>query len=353
MSQIQVVGLNHRNAPVDLRERISVPASAAAEFIGRLKGGPSVEEALLLSTCNRVEAWLAGDPESAGRHAAELMAERGGLRAEELQKFLYDYRGEDAVAHLFRVASSLDSMVVGETQVLAQVKDAYRVAKELGVTGRNMNMLFQKAFNVAKAVHTQTKIAEGKLSVSSVAVDLAAKVFGQLAERRVLVLGAGETGELTALCFRDRGVKNIVIANRSGDRAAAVAERLGGAATVPLEALEETLPTADILVACASLDKPLVTAAMVGRAMAIRRGRPMFVVDIAVPRNVEPEVDRIPDLYMFNIDDLRSVVERNLAARRARIEEGARIVAEEARAFLAALAKQGAEPRGETKEARP
>jgi glutamyl-tRNA reductase len=227
-------------------------------------------------------------------------------------------------------------MVVGETQILAQVKDAYRIALENGVTGRVMNPLFQKAFNVAKAVHTQTKLSEGKLSVSSVAVDLAGKVFRDLSERTVLVLGAGETGELAARCFRDRGVTRVAIANRSPERAAAVAAALG-ASTVPLDALGRAIGEADVLLACASADHPVVTAGMLREAMARRGGRPMFVVDISVPRIVEPAAEGIPDLYLFNIDDLQSIVDRNLAARRSRMEAGARIVADEARAYAARL----------------
>jgi glutamyl-tRNA reductase len=226
-------------------------------------------------------------------------------------------------------------MVVGETQILAQVKDAYRIATEAGSVGTRFHRLFQKAFNVAKAVHTQTRIAEGKLSVASVAVELAERVFRELKQKRVLVLGAGETGELTAKCLRDRGVSRVTIANRTEERAAAVAERLG-AAPVPLDELPRALGDADIVVACASVERPLVTAEMLRAAMAARGGTPMFVVDIGVPRNVEDAAERIPDLYVYNIDDLKGVVERNTAARRARLDEGRRMVEQEARAWSTA-----------------
>lgn len=335
MSQVQVVGLNHRNAPVEVREKVAVPAGEAAKFLADLREKPMVEEALLISTCNRVEAWMTGDPEDGLRRAVLLIAARGGISPETLRPFLYDLRGEQAVSHLFSVASSLDSMIVGETQILAQVKDAYRVATEAGVVGKTFHMLFQKAFNVAKAVHTQTKIAEGKLSVASVAVELAERVFRQLKQKRVLVLGAGETGELTAQCLKDRGVSLMAIANRTEQRAAAVAGRLG-ATPVPLEALPKTISESDIVVACASVEKPLITAAMLKDAMTAREGRPMFVVDIGVPRNVEDAAEKIPDLYVYNIDDLKGVVDRNLTARRGKLEEGRRLVEEEARAWTTA-----------------
>lgn len=335
MNQVQVVGLNHRNAPVDVREKVAVPANEAPRFLAELREKPVVEEALLISTCNRVEAWMTGNPDDAMRRALRLMGARGGLSEDGLKPFVYDLRGEKAVTHLFAVAASLDSMVVGETQILAQVKDAYRIATEAGVVGRTFHMLFQKAFNVAKAVHTQTRIAEGKLSVASVAVELAERVFRQLKQKRVLVLGAGETGELTAQCLKDRGVSLMAIANRTESRAAAVAGRLG-ATPVALDLLPKTLAESDIVVACALVEKPLVTADMLREAMKAREGRPMFVVDIGVPRNVEDAAEKIADLYVYNIDDLKGVVEKNMAARRGKIEEGRRMVEEEARAWATA-----------------
>ncbi|MEK7467300.1 MAG: glutamyl-tRNA reductase [Planctomycetota bacterium] len=335
MTEIQVIGLNHRNAPVEMREKVAVPAQEAARFLAQLREKPSVEEALLISTCNRVEAWMAGNPEAAAPRAVSLIASRSGLPPGALQPFVYDLRGEKAVSHLFSVASSLDSMIVGETEILAQVKDAYRIATEAGSVGKLFHRLFQKAFNVAKAVHTRTRIAEGKLSVASVAVELAEKVFRELKQKRVLVLGAGETGELTARCLRDRGVLRVTIANRTEERAAAVAERLG-ASPLSLEALPRALGDADIVVACASVERPLITAGMLRAAMAERGGTPMFVVDIGVPRNVEDAAERIPDLYVYNIDDLKSVVERNAAGRRAKLDEGRRMVEQEARAWSTA-----------------
>ncbi|MBI2921808.1 MAG: glutamyl-tRNA reductase [Planctomycetes bacterium] len=336
MTTIQVVGLNHVKTPVEIRERVAFPQDQAPVFLSELRAGPGVDEALLLSTCNRVEAYMAGQAEEGAARAVGLIARRGGIPPEQLRPYVYQFRDEQAVSHLFRVASSLDSMVVGETQILSQVKEAYRIAKEAGVTGRFMNQLFQKAFNVAKAVHTRTRISDGKVSVSSVGVELASKVFRDLADRRVLVLGAGETGELTARCFLDRGVRNMSIANRGAERGEAVAARLG-ALRVPLENLAEALPAADIVVACAAVERPLITVDMLQDAMEKRGGRPMFVLDIGVPRNVANEADVIPDLYVFNIDDLRGVVDRNMAARRAKMEQGASLVAEEAREYFAIL----------------
>ncbi|MCE9584271.1 MAG: glutamyl-tRNA reductase [Planctomycetes bacterium] len=333
MNQVQVVGLNHRNTPVDVRERVAVRVDQTRGFLLQLRERPMVDEAILICTCNRVEAWMSGDPETALARAVALIASHGGLTPEVLRPYLYDFRGEQAITHLFSVASSLDSMIVGETQILAQVKDAYRVATEAGSVGKVFHMLFQKAFNVAKMVHTQTKIAEGKLSVASVAVHLAERVFRDLKEKRVLILGAGETGELTAQCLRARGAVRMTIANRTEERAAAVAARLE-ATPASLESLPSLLCDADIVVACASVEKPLVTSGMLREAMAVRGGKPMFVVDIGVPRNVEDSAQSIPDLYLYNIDHLKGVVERNLAERKSKLDAGRVMVVEEARAWV-------------------
>ncbi|NUN47896.1 MAG: glutamyl-tRNA reductase [Candidatus Brocadiae bacterium] len=335
---IQVIGVSHHKAPVDLREKVSVPAGETTGFLSRLITPPMVREALLISTCNRVEAWMTGEPDAAGRRAVDLIAAHGGLAPSALQPFIYDLRDEQAVTHLFRVASSLDSMVLGETQILSQVKEAYRVAKEAGATGRTFNLLFQKAIHVAKRVHTETRISDGKLSVSSVAVDLAAKVFRDLGEKAALVLGAGEMGELTALCLRERGVSRITIANRSRERGAALAARLG-AVSVDLDRLEGALAEIDILVACAAGDAPLLTGDLLNRSMGARGGRPMFIIDIGVPRNVDAAADGIPDLYIYNIDDLQAVVARNLASRMEKVEAGSRLVADEARDWLRRLSE--------------
>jgi glutamyl-tRNA reductase len=336
MSDVQVIGLSHVRAPVALRERLAVPASDAPAFLASLRRPPEVEEAVLLSTCNRVEAWMTGAPEAAARRALDLMAARGGMGAEALRPYVYDIRNGPAVEHLFKVASSLDSMVVGETQILAQVKEAYRVAREAGAVGRTFHMLFQKAFNVAKLVHTETRISEGRLSVASVGVELAERVFRDLKTRSVLVLGAGETGELTAQALRDHGAGRIAIANRGAERGGALSARLGARAA-SLDDLPAELREADILVACAAADRPIVSAETLAGAMWARGGRPMFVLDLGVPRNVAPEAETIPDLYVYNIDDLQAVVARNLAARRSRIELGVKIVGDEARAYLPVL----------------
>jgi glutamyl-tRNA reductase len=338
---IVVVGLSHRTAPVDVRERLAAGADALPAVLARLAARPELAEALFLSTCNRVEVFAlapgeAGEAgvENALRVIRDELARQGGARSgEELGPFLYDKRGDEAIRHIFRVAASLDSMVLGEPQILGQVKDAHEVAVAAGALKGTLGRCVSRAFAVAKRVRTETAIGAGTVSISSVAVDLAGRIFGGLADHAVLLLGAGEMAEAAARSL-GQGARALRICNRSFDRAATLARDLQASA-VPWEGLEAELVAADVVVASTASKEYVVTHEMVRRAMKMRKGRTLFFVDIAVPRNVEPSVHAIDNVYVFNVDDLEQEVARGLKARHGELGAAEAIVAEEVAKFLA------------------
>ncbi|MDP9033975.1 MAG: glutamyl-tRNA reductase [Myxococcota bacterium] len=332
-----VVGLSHRTAPVEVRERLGMNTEALPEALARLAARSELSEVMFLSTCNRVEV-IALTPDhgvDAGLRAVrEELARQGGLREEaELAPYLYDKRGDEAVAHVFRVAASLDSMVLGEPQILGQVKDAYDAALAAGALKGALGRCVSRAFTVAKRVRTETAIGEGSVSISSVAVDLARRIFGDLDDHAVLLLGAGEMAEAAARSL-GKGARALSICNRSFDRAASLAREMHASA-VPWEGLQGELVQADVVVASTASRTPVVTRAMVKRAMKLRKGRTLFFIDIAVPRNVEPEVHGIDNVYVYNVDDLAHEVGRGLKARHAELEAAEKIVGDEVAQFLA------------------
>ncbi len=325
--EIRVIGLNHKRAPVEVRERMAVPDAKLPEALD----GLAMPEAVILSTCNRVEIYATA--EDARERAESFLSERHGLEPDSLRPYLYEHRGIDAVRHLFRVAAGLDSLVVGETQILSQVKTAYQTAHSFGRTGRILNSLFQNALRAAKRVHSETGIAEKNVSVSSVAAGLAEKIFQDLAARTTLVIGAGETGELTLQALRDRGVGRVLVANRTLERARAVVEKSGGEAH-ELSALPELLPRSDIVISCVATEGILLHVPLLREALRARRNAPMFLIDIAVPRNIEPEVNALDNIYLFNIDDLESIVNQNRKERGRELERCEPIIESEAYGFL-------------------
>jgi len=315
--------VNHKKAPVELREKLAFDAKTLPAALDVLRGAAASTEEVILSTCNRVEAYFLGSGDE--DVIARFLAAHHGRTVEEVRPVLYRHAGLGAVRHLFEVASSLDSMVVGETQIIAQVKQAYFAAKEAGHTGRVFNPLFQRALAVAKRIHSETGIVERSVSVPSVAARLAEKIFQGLAGRRVLVLGAGETGALTLAALRERGVRDVTVVNRTVERARGLAEEAHG-----LEDLPAVLPRADIVIACLSCERPVLGPAEVRTALRARRNEPMFIIDIAVPRNVDPEVDHLDDAYLFNIDDLQETVNQNLLEREQEMARCAPLIEEEA-----------------------
>jgi glutamyl-tRNA reductase len=335
---IIVVGLSHRTAPVQVRERLAAGADTLPTVLARLASRRELGEAMFLSTCNRVEV-VALVPDGSSLEAArsairdELARQGGAASGEELTPYLYEKLGDDAVRHIFRVAASLDSMVLGEPQILGQVKDAYDAATAAGTLKSTLARCVSQAFAVAKRVRTETEIGVGSVSISSVAVDLATRIFGELTDRTVLLLGAGEMAEAAARSLV-KGARALRICNRSFERAAALAGEMHAAA-VPWDALAEELAVADVVVASTASTTHVVTRKMVQRAMKKRKGRTLLFVDIAVPRNVEPTVHGIDNAYVFNVDDLEQEVARGQQARHGYVEAAEAIVEEQVAEFIA------------------
>ena len=317
---IAVAGMNHRSAPVEVRERVAFPPCAGRLFMRRLGGEGAVAEAVLLSTCNRTEIYAVIENEDARSRILDTLAQDRGVGRELLDRDTYWLTDAEAVRHLYRVASSLDSMVVGEAQILGQVREAYRAATEEQCTGPVLNRLFHTSLRVGKKVRSETGIGDSSLSVPYVAVKLAEGVFGTLRARRALVLGAGEMSELVIKHLKGRGVAEVRIANRTPERARLLAERVGGRA-LAFDALAAELPEVDVVVSSTGAGEWVVRSEMVAAALT-RREEPLFFIDIAVPRDVDPVVQTLERAFVYDIDDLQAVVERNADDRGEAAEKG-------------------------------
>jgi len=336
--RIRVVGLNHREAPVGVREALAFRRSQLPEALAALRRTEGVEEGLILSTCNRVEVYLCTRAEADEGLVHRFLADFHGVWPETFERFLYGHDDHHAVAHLFRVASGLDSMVVGEAQITAQVKEAYELASNELATGPVLNRLFQHALSVAKRVRSSTDIGSGRASVGSVAVELAQRIFESLAGRTVLVVGAGEMGESVLRALRAAGAEATLVANRTFSRAEALAAEHGGAA-VRFDQLADALARADIVISSTDAPHFVIRRPDVAAALRARRGRSVFLIDIAVPRDIEPEAGELEGCYLYNVDDLQAVVGETLARRQREIDQCLAIVDEEAREFLAWLGR--------------
>ena len=310
------LGLNHASAPLALRERLAFGAEALKGPLHQLKTRLGGGEAALLSTCNRTELYVAGPAEWA-QPSLNFLADTAGMDAAALSTHTYLHRHGDAARHAFRVAAGLDSMVLGEPQILGQFKHAVRAADDAGTLGQTLHQLFQRGFAVAKQVRSSTEIGAHSISMAAAAVRLAAELFEDLADTRVLFVGAGEMIELAATHFAARHPKALVVANRTRERGAALAHRFGGQA-IPLSDLGQRLGEFDIVVSCTASSLPLIGLGAVERALKARKRRPMFMVDLAVPRDIEAEVAQLPDVYLYTVDDLSQRVqtagEKRLAA---------------------------------------
>lgn len=323
------VGVSHTTAPLELRERLALDGAAGLGVCRALLAEGGVCEAVALSTCNRTELYMYARDSLAARQAAlERLAARGAVSPAVLAPSTYTHSGEGAIEHLFRVVASLDSMVIGEYQIVAQVREAYETAREGGCTGVVFNRLFRHALEVGKRVRTETAIGEKPVSVSSAAVDLAEQVFGHLDHTTALIIGAGETGELTATHLRARGVRDILVTNRTFAAAREMERRMGGRA-VPFEGLESHLAAADVVISSTSAPHYVVTRERVQRATRRRRGRPLFFIDIAVPRDLDPAIADLDGVFLYDIDDLEHVVAHNRAERKKEAVKAQAIVAEE------------------------
>jgi glutamyl-tRNA reductase len=333
--EILALGASHKTAPLELREKLALPSGRASRVLAELTEHEAVHEAAALFTCNRTELYLvAADAVEAENAALGILSRQAGLRPTELLGAIYSMRAADAVEHLFAVTSGLDSMIVGETEIQGQVKRAYEMALVEGVTGPVSNRLFRDALAAGKRVRSETDIARSNVSVSTVAVQLAADFLGELAGKRVLVIGAGENAELTARAMRDRGVEALFVANRRYDRALGLAERFGGRA-VTFEDLPRELEHADIVVSSTGAPHQIVGREELEHVAAYRLGRPLVLIDLAVPRDVEPSARECPGIALYDMDDLQRDVAQNLSGREAVAEEALGLVREEVERFEA------------------
>ncbi|HEX5307963.1 MAG TPA: glutamyl-tRNA reductase [Solirubrobacteraceae bacterium] len=337
--ELLALGISHKTAPVALRERLAFSEAQALDFARELTEGSQIDEAIVISTCNRTEVYLvlSEDPVGAETEVLGRLAQRAGIRPTELAQQIYSPRNCDAARQLYRVTAGLESMILGEAEIQGQVKRAYEAALQAGVTGPLLNRLFAAALTTGKRVRSETGIASSRVSVPSVAVDLAQDVLGSLAERHVVILGAGETSELTAQALAHQGAGTIFVANRHADRALSLARRFGGS-VVGLDGLPEQLLAADIVVSSTSSPHPIVGAEEVELVMAQRAQQSparaaLLLIDIAVPRDIEPACGDIAGVTLYDIDDLQTVVQRNLGARAQIVPQAELIVEEEIRRF--------------------
>jgi len=340
-----LVGISHRTAPVDLRERVDFAARGLAPALEGLSGLGVTREALIVSTCNRAEIYAACDDPAAARTAlASFIAKFHGVPDDDIAPHLYTVQDFDAARHLFRVAAGLDSLVIGEPQILGQVKSAHAAATSAHTAGPVLNRLFHASFAVGKRVRTETSLGSGAVSVGYAAVSLARKIFGDLKGRTVAVVGAGEMGKLTALHMKSQGVQHVTIVSRTMAHAARTAEAIGGASAAPWEELDATLSAADIVITATGAGAPILPKGRIEAVMRPRRNRPLFIIDIAMPRDVEPSAGEIEQVFLYNIDDLQATVRENLARRESEVSRAEAIVAEEIEKFAAWLRSRGAVP---------
>jgi len=331
---ILTVGMNHNTAPVEIRERLHVAEAELPTLLELLGKEPSVLERMVLSTCNRVETYLVtDDPEEAQATIPQRLAEWSRTPIALFEKSLYLYRHDGAVRHAFRVASSLDSMVIGESQILSQVKAAYQTALAHEATGPILNTLIARALGVAKKVRTETGIGESPVSVPSAAIGLAKKIFGDLTGRTVLILGAGKMSELAARHLFGEGVRSLLVSNRNFERATEVAERLQGRA-VRFDQVRQEMLHADIVISSTTAPHYLLHRSDMDDIIRLRRNRPIFLIDIAVPRDIDPEVNHIDNVYLYDIDDLEGVVATHRLERQREAEQAELIIDREVKNFM-------------------
>ncbi len=331
---IIVVGLSHKTAPIEVREKLNFPESTLPEALRKLMSYEGVRESMIVSTCNRVEIYASAPDSAKGIDGIkQFISEYHGLSRDTLEQSLYVYPDAQGVRHTFRVASSLDSMVLGEAQILGQLKDAFDIALKTKTTSTILNKLIKKAISVAKRVRTETRLAEGAVSISSAAVELAKKIFGDLEGKHVMLLGAGEMAELAAQHLLGNGVKNIMVANRTFERAEELATEFKGDA-IRFEHFPDALVMVDILICATGAPNYVVTREMVTKTLKQRRNKPIFMIDISNPRNIDPEVDKVDNVYLYDIDDLQSKVDVNTEGRAREAEKAEDIVAHEVETYL-------------------
>ena len=333
MSDLLALGISHKTAPLELRERLALTEGRTIGLLGELRSAEQISEAAAISTCNRTELYMVvGDPVAAESAALAALSREAGIRPTELTESLFSGRGVEAARHLFRVASGLDSMILGEAEIQGQVKRAYELALIEGASGAILNRLLRGALSAGKRVRAETGIGAGGVSVPSAAVELATRTLGDLNGRRALLIGAGETAALAARALAARGVAAVFVANRRYDRALALAERFGGSA-VRLDDLPDQLERADLVVASTNSPRHVVERSELERAAAVRAGRPLLVIDLAVPRDIDPSAREIGGIVLRDVDDVQAVVDRNASGRAAEVQRAERILDAEVARF--------------------
>src|SRR5664279_4932727 len=325
-----VIGVNHQTAPVEVREQFAIAEARLPEAVKCLVDQPGIEEAMIVSTCNRVEVVARTTNGSANVHAC--LQKLYGFDPQPFRKYLYEYRERDAIRHIFRVASSLDSMVVGEPQILGQVKEAYATARAVGAVNSQLDALYSRAFAVAKRVRTETAIAMSAVSIASVAVDLAKKIFGNLENKSVYLVGAGKMCELAARHLLAHGATKIYVGNRTHERAAALAKKFNGEAIV-FDQLYDTVDRADIVITSTGAPHTIFRKEHGEKFLSRRRNRPMFFIDIAVPRDVDPEMNKLDGIFVYDIDDLQQVAAAHMEARNREASDAETLIAGEVERF--------------------
>jgi glutamyl-tRNA reductase len=334
--RLLITGLNHKTAPVEVRERMAYDPASLGPALNDLRAR-GVSEGIILSTCNRVEIAVASEDGCDARPAVDrFLSESRKVQLDDIAPHLYHHEAEQAIRHLFRVASSLDSMMVGEPQILGQIKAAYASAKAFGTVGGFLEMVLMRAFGVAKRVRTETGIGESAVSVSYAAVELAREIFGTLDGKSVMIVGAGKMSELAARHLHNSGVTGIRVTNRTAERAREMAALFDGS-IVEYDRFLDTLPEIDIVIASSAAPHYLLNKSQMRRVIEARRNRPVFLIDIAVPRNIDPAVNELDNVFLYDIDDLQRVVERNVGERNKRAEQAERIVAEEVERMVARI----------------
>jgi glutamyl-tRNA reductase len=366
--QLLSIGINHHTAPVALRERVAFPLEQIRPALQKLKaawqgrdsargnaariapsterlafGSDALSEAAILSTCNRTEIYCATDDRAAHEHAIEWLSAYHGIPADELAPHVYALPQSEAVRHAMRVASGLDSMVLGETQILGQMKDAVRTASEAGAMGTYLNQMFQRTFSVAKEVRGHTDIGAHSVSMAAAAVRLAQRIFDKISSQRVLFIGAGEMIELCATHFAAQNPRELVVANRTPERGSRLAERFGGKA-IPLADLPERLHEFDIVVSCTASSLPIIGLGSVERAIKARKHRPIFMLDLAVPRDIEQEAGQLEDVFLYTVDDLGTVVREGTAMRQAAVAQAEAIIETRVQGFMQWLEQRSVVP---------
>jgi len=337
------IGLNHRTAPVHVRERLSVAEAKLPELIASLTAMNGVDGGAIVSTCNRVETYVSASSEDIIAAVVDWLAERAGAERSELENHLYILRHGDVVKHLFRVAAGLDSMIIGEPQIHGQVRAAFLASQQCGALDALLTQVFEQTMRVAKKVRTDTGIGEHAVSVPYAAIELAKKIFGELEGLQALLLGAGEIGELTAEHLAGSGVRQIFVANRAYERGVQLAERFGGAA-IQFSAIEPFLATCDIVIASTAAPHFVIERGQVERALESRKMKNLFLIDLSVPRNIDPAIAKIDGAYLYNIDDLQLVAESNRELRMKKAQQAEEIVAREVESFRRRIAAMDAVP---------